>query len=261
MRRTAIAAVCLAAMATAGLTGCGTQQKDGSPSGSRSQGAAKGADREKEPFPGLSGGEIAERALKATTGAESLRMQGDMPDEESGGTLHIDMSLNKKGECAGTLGLDDQGTAELIKTGDSIYMKYDEAFLRAQSEGEPKGQVDATVAMLAGKWTKMSVQGADADDVAAFCDLDVMLGGAEDGSSDATRGRTTTIGGKRALTLRERDGKDDYTFYVATEGEPYLLRLDNASPEEPGSVTFSAFDEPVPARKPSGPVIDLDALG
>lgn len=261
MRRTAIAAVCLAAVATAGLTGCGTQGKDGSPSGSRSQGPAKGADREKEPFPGLSGGEITERALKATTGAESLRMQGDMPDEESGGTLHIDMSLNKKGECAGTLGLDGQGTAELIKTGDSIYMKYDEAFLRAQSEGEPKGQVDATVAMLAGKWTKMSVQGADADDVAAFCDLDVMLGGAEDGSSDATRGRTTTIGGKRALTLRERDGKDDYTFYVATEGEPYLLRLDNASPGEPGTVTFSAFDEPVPARKPSGPVIDLDALG
>src|SRR5690606_13299330 len=90
MRRPRIAAACRAALATAGLTGGGTQQKDGAPSGARSQGAAKGADREKEPFPGLSGGEIAERALKATTGAESLRMQGDMPDEESGGTLHID---------------------------------------------------------------------------------------------------------------------------------------------------------------------------
>ncbi|MEU3949916.1 hypothetical protein [Streptomyces sp. NPDC029526] len=247
MRRTALAAVCLAAAVTAGLTGCGTQDKE--------------PDRAKEPFAGLTGGQIAERALEATTGAESLRMKGDIRDDETGGTLRIDMALNKKGECAGTMGMGDEGTAELIKTGDSIYMKYDEAFLRAQSEGEPKGEVDATVAMLAGKWTKMSLKGADADDVAAFCDLGVVLGDAEDGSSEAERGKTTTIDGKRAITLTEQDGKDAYTFYVATEGKPYLLRLDNTSPEDPGSITFSRFDEPVPARKPSGQVLDLDALG
>ncbi|CAL9514600.1 hypothetical protein [Streptomyces sp. enrichment culture] len=65
----------------------------------------------------------------------------------------------------------------------------------------------------------------------------------------------------RRVRPRRHAAQDACTFCVATEGEPYLLRLDNTSPEDPGSITFSEFDEPVPARKPSGPVRDLDGLG
>ncbi|MGC2999071.1 hypothetical protein ACPF8X_12055 [Streptomyces sp. G35A] len=267
MRHTAVAALCLAAVATAGLTGCAGGDEAGNTS--REPGAQSTAkkpettekQKPKEPFAGLTGGEIAERALEATTGAASLRMKGDIPDEESGGTIHLDMALDKKGDCAGTMGLGDQGEAELVKTGDTLYMKYDEAFLRAQSEGEPKADVDATVTLLAGKWTKTSAKGADAEDIAGFCDLDLVLGGARDGDSDAARGKTTTVGGTPAIVLRERDGKDRYTLYVATEGEPYVLRVDSASAADPGSVTFTDYGRPVPAGKPSGDVLDLDSLG
>ncbi|MER5909272.1 hypothetical protein ABT124_01915 [Streptomyces sp. NPDC001982] len=248
MRRTAFAALFLAAAATAGLTGClpGQDKADSEPKG---------------PFAGLSGGEITDRAVKATTAASSLRMKGDVPDDESGGTIRIDMALDKKGDCAGTMSVGGQGKADLIKTGDTVYMKYDEAFLRAQSKGEPKADTDAAVAMLAGKWTKMAAKGQDAKDIAGFCDLDSVLGGAEDVNSDATRGKTTTVDGTPALVLHEKDGKDRYTLYVATEGKPYLLRIDSTSAEDPGSLTFSDYDEPVPAKKPAGKVIDLDALG
>ncbi|MEV8597663.1 hypothetical protein [Streptomyces sp. NPDC052012] len=277
MRRTALAALCLAAVAGAGLTGClpgedkaskSSQQPEEAKHTKDSKGTKDSKDSKgttdakgkKEPFAGLTGGEITDRALRATTGASSLRMKGDVPDEESGGTLHFDMALNKQGDCAGTLGTGDEGEAELIKTGDTLYLKYDEAFLRAQSKGEPKADVDATVALLAGKWTSMSATGADAEEIASFCDLDQVLGDAEDGGSDATRGRTASVDGTPAIVLTERDGKDSHTFYVATEGEPYLLRIDSRSATDPGSITFTDYEKPVPAQKPEGEVLDLDAL-
>ncbi|BFO22203.1 hypothetical protein SHKM778_85910 [Streptomyces sp. KM77-8] len=116
-------------------------------------------------------------------------MKGNIPDDESGGTIRVDMILNKRGECAGTLGMDGMGEAELVKTGGTLYMKYDAEFLRSQSEGEPKESVDATVALLAGKWTKMSAEGPDAEDFAGFCDLGEVFDGARGGNADATRGR------------------------------------------------------------------------
>ncbi|MFG2264987.1 hypothetical protein [Streptomyces sp. NPDC048720] len=249
MRRTALAAICLITAATAGITGClpGQDKADSKPKG---------------PFAGLSGGQIADRALKATTGAASLRMKGEVADDESTGTIGLDMALDKKGECAGTMSMGGQGKADLIKTGSTVYMKYDEAFLRAQSKGESKADTDAAVDMLAGKWTKMAVKGQDAKDIAGFCDLNSVLAGAGDVSSDATRGKTTTVDGTPAIVLHEKDGKDRYTLYVATEGKPYLLRVDSAAgAKEPVHLAFADYDKPVPAQKPAGKVIDLDALG
>ncbi|MFG3550397.1 hypothetical protein [Streptomyces sp. NPDC047725] len=256
MRRTTLVALCLTAVTTASLTGC-QSGKDGGGGGA----AAATASASAEPFAGLSGDEIADRALKATTGARSLRMTGDVADDESGGTIRIDMAMDRQGECAGTMSLDGQGEAELIKTGDTLYMKYDERFLRAQSEGEPKADTDAAVALLAGRWTKTSATGQDAEDMTGFCDLDAMLDDAEgSGGTDVTRGKTTTVDGTPAIVLHEKDGTDRTTLYVATEGEPYLLRFESASEKDPGALTFSAYDEPVGAKAPPGKILDLDAL-
>jgi hypothetical protein len=250
MRRSSLAALCLAAAATAGLTtGClpGLDKADSTPKG---------------PFAGLSGGEIAERALKATTNASSLRLKGQVADDESKGVIDLDMALNRKGECAGTMSMGGEGKADLIRTGSTVYMKYDEAFLRAQSEGESKADTDAAVAMLAGKWTRMSVKGQDAKDIASLCDLHSVLGDVDNGDSAATRGKTTRVDGTPAITLHEKDGKDRYTAYVATGGTPYLLRVDSQpGAKEPVHLTFTDYGRPVPARKPAGKTIDLDALG
>ncbi|MGW1726307.1 hypothetical protein ACWCQK_25620 [Streptomyces sp. NPDC002306] len=255
MRRTALAALCLVTAAAAGLTGCLSDQDKAQDK----PGSARSA-KPKEPFAGLTGGQIADRALKATTAASSLRMKGDVADDESAGTIRIDMALNTRGECAGTMSMGGQGKADLIKTGDTVYMRYDEEFLRAQSKGEPKADTDAAVALLAGNWTKMAAKGQDAKDIAGFCDLDAVLGGAEDGNSNATRGQTTTVDGTPAIVLHEKDGKERYTLYVATEGEPYLLRIDSKTATDPGTVTFSDYDKPVPAKKPAGKILDLDAF-
>ncbi|MFI0232069.1 hypothetical protein [Streptomyces sp. NPDC017086] len=141
------------------------------------------------------------------------------------------------------------------------FVKYDETFLRAQSEGESAEDTDAAVAMLAGKWTKVAVKGQDAKDLTGFCDLDSTLGDVSGEDTAATRGKTTRIDGKPAITLHEKDGKERYTAYVATEGKPYLLRIDSASgAKEPEHLSFSDYGVPVAAKKPTGKIVDLDAL-
>ncbi|MEU5290080.1 hypothetical protein [Streptomyces umbrinus] len=246
MRRTALAALCIAATAAVSLTGClpGEEKADSKPKG---------------PFAGQTGGEIADQAVKATSNASSLRMKGDIQDD--GSRVGLDMALDRKGECAGTMSTNGQGKADLVKTGDTLYMKYDEKFLRAQSDGASKEETDGVVAMLADKWTKMSATGSDAKDIASFCDLDTVLADFQDVNSDATRGKTTTVDGTPAIVLHEKDGKDAYTLYVATEGKPYLLKVVSKSADDPGTVTFGDFDTPVPAEKPAGKVMDLDEMG
>ncbi|WP_328871893.1 hypothetical protein OHT76_18250 [Streptomyces sp. NBC_00287] len=265
MRRTALAALCLTAVATVAVTGCqGDDKSEGKAKDKPSAGQSDKASPSSEPkeaFAGLTGGEIVDRAVQATSDADSFRIKGDIPDEESGGRIGMDMAVNQQGECAGHMNMDGEGRADLIKTGDTVYMKYDEAFLRSQSEGEPKADTDAVVAMLAGKWTKMSATGGGAEELADFCDVNTILGDATDGESDATRGKTTTVDGTPAITLHEKDGKESFTLYVATEGEPYVLKLVSTTPGDSGSLSFSDYDKPVPADKPTGEILDLDALG
>ncbi|WP_371661967.1 hypothetical protein [Streptomyces sp. NBC_00280] len=268
MRRSTLAALCLTAVTVAGVAGC--QSGDSKPSGQAAEKAAgktadKKAAKPKDPFAGLTASEIAERSLTATSGASSLRMTGNVPDDESGGTIRIDMALDKRGDCAGTMSMNREGKAELVKSGTTLYMRYDEKFLRAQSEGSSKEEADAVVAMLAGKWTKMSATGSDAKDLADFCDLDSVLADFKEADSGpgfgVTRGGTTTVGGVPAVVVTEKDGKDKYTMYVASKGKPYLLQVDSKSAKDPGTIVFSDYDKPVAARKPSGEILDLDALG
>jgi hypothetical protein len=242
MRRTALAALCIAAAATFSLTGCLPGDKD----------------EPKGPFAGLTGDEIANKAVKATSDAESLRMKGEGQDKSAGGTVQMDIAMNKKGDCAGTLSMNGEGKTELIKVGDTIYMKYDEAFLRAQSKGSSKEETDMVVDMLADKWTKTSATAEDSKDIASFCDLDTMLADFKDVNSDATRGKAAKVDGTPAIVLNEKDGKDRYTLYVATEGKPYLLRAVSKSADEPSDLTLTDYNKPVPAEAPKGKIIDLD---
>ncbi|ATL28321.1 hypothetical protein [Streptomyces formicae] len=251
-RRTAIAAVCLATAATVGLTACGTE------SGKKDRVAAA---KPKGPFAGMSGGEIAEKAMKTTAGAKSLRISGDVADAETG-LMSMDMALDTGGRCAGTMGMGDQGSMELRIPGrTTAYLKYDEKFLRAQSKGEPAADVQAAVDMLANRWTKTRTTSEDAKEISGFCDLDALLADFK-GGSVARRGGTTTVEGTPAIKLTESSGKDKYTIYVATEGKPYLLRIDTTTGGgKPETLTFGDYDKPVKATPPTGDVVDLDELG
>ncbi len=257
MRRTVLTTAALALSAALALTACGTEKPDGS--SDKAKNAGNSAAKSKEPFADASGPEIADQAIEATTSAKSLRVKGTVPDEDMG-AITLDMAMDTRGVCAGSMSVGGQGKADIVNDGKTVYMKYDEAFLRAQSKGEPKAEVDAAVDMLGDRWVKTSATGADAADLKAMCDLDQLLGEFKGGDSAARKGKLTTVDGQEAITLTESDGGERYTVYVATEGKPYLLKLTGDSAKDGEDLTFSEYDKPVEAKAPTGDVLDLDKL-
>ncbi|MER7170828.1 hypothetical protein [Streptomyces mesophilus] len=257
MRRTVLTTAALALSAALALTACGSEKSGSSPD--KGKNAGTGADRSKEPFADVSGPEIADQAVEATSSAKSLRVKGTVPDAELG-AITLDMAMDTKGVCAGSMSVGGQGKAEIVNDGRTVYMKYDEAFLRAQSKGEAKAEVDAAVDMLGDRWVKTSATGEGSEDLKAFCDLDQLLGEFKGGDSAARKGKVTTVDGQEAITLTEKDGSETYTIYVATKGEPYLLKLTSDAAKEGEDLTFTDYDKPVDAKAPSGDVLDLDKM-
>ncbi|MEU3184337.1 hypothetical protein ABZ707_09000 [Streptomyces sp. NPDC006923] len=254
VRRGVLGALCAVAALT--LPACGPLGQDakdpGKPAGSRT-------DKKPAPFADLSGPEIADKAVKATRGASSLTLKADLRDPEEGHIV-FDMALSTKGDCTGTLSMNDEGTVIITKVAKTVYMKYDEEFLRAQGKGEPKADTDAVVKMLANRWVKTDASSADAKDFTGFCDLDQLLSDYEGGSL-ARKGPLSTVNGRPAMSLKEVDAKDTYTIHVATEGEPYLLKIVSTG-SDPATMVFSDYNKPVPAKAPTDKdILDLDKLG
>jgi hypothetical protein len=254
--RTAARLTAAAATAVLLVTGCqsGSDAKD-----SKGSTDSQGSSAQKEPFAGLSGEEIADKAVKATTDAGSLRLKGSVPDEETGKTMTMDIAMNQKGECAGTISPEGEGTMEIISTEKTLYMKLDEKSLRAQNKDQDAATIDAMVDMIGGKWAKTSAGGTD--DLTEMCDLDNVLGELEGASTaGAKRGKETELAGTPAFTVTAKEGKGSTTMYVATEGEPYLLQVDTTESGSPVSLTFSDYDKPVRTAAPKGEIVDLDNL-
>ncbi|GHE90752.1 lipoprotein [Streptomyces longispororuber] len=260
--RTAFAALCLVAAASVTLTACGDGDDSGNKSGKSGTkaGAKASAAAKKEPFAGLSGPQIVDKALKATSGASSLRVKGSMAGD--GGPGSIDLALDTKGQCVGSIGSAGEGSIDLIGKGDTVYMRYDAAFLRSEMKGEPKTEVDGAIEMMADRWTKSTAKGAEKKEFAEFCDLKTLLADFKGTGSVARKGKATTVDGVPALTLHETDGKERSTLYVAAEGEPYLLKAvhEPGKGKKPDTIVLTDFDKPVRATPPNGDVLDLDEL-
>ncbi|MFE2600627.1 hypothetical protein ACFXCZ_29715 [Streptomyces sp. NPDC059396] len=269
-RRGAFAAVCAAAVLTLAACGAsdakgsggsntdtGTGASTGSDSGSDSD-SGKNSAKKAEPFADLSGPEIVKKSFAVVRAASSLTLKADT--KEGTGTVLTDMALDKKGNCAGTMSMNGEGTATLSKVGATVYMKFDEEMLRAQGKGQPKEETDAVVKMLADRWVKTDGKAPDAKDLMEFCDLDDFLAEFENGDSVARKGPLTTVDGQQAITLYETDGTSDYTMYVATEGKPYLLKV-VVKGKDAGTMAFTDYNKPVPAKVPADKdIVDLDNL-
>lgn len=62
--------------------------------------------------------------------------------------------------------------------------------------------------------------------------------------------------------LTKKDGAETFTFYVAKEGEPYLLKFTSEGGKEPKSAAFSDFNAPITVTvPPADQVVDPSKLG
>lgn len=221
------------------LTGCGD-----------SDGGDNGGDGG---FEGQSADKIVAQAKSDMGDLTSVRVVGGLTSD--GQKVELDMQLSTEGECTGTMGFNG-GEAELLGTGGSMWMKPDEAFWKSfAGDSAPK-----IIAAIGDKWVVMP---AGNDGAAEFCDLDELLDELIQDDDDTTYSKKETedVDGEKALAVESTDDDGSSTGYVLVDEPHYLVKVEKTEGDEPGSVTFSEFDEAIDVKAPADDeVIDMNSL-
>ncbi|MEU5658305.1 hypothetical protein ABZ802_22190 [Streptomyces sp. NPDC047737] len=151
------------------------------------------------------------------------------------------MTTDLKSRCQVRNTFSRSGTLEQIRIGETDYVRPDKAYLEAWS-GNDLGDAEP------GVWAKVSVSRSQPGDGLSQCTRPFESFGT------ATKGEATRIEGREALGLNVTDPADKegkYSFYVATEGEPHLLKAVYRSGKQVTTTSFSDFDEPLDIRPPA----------
>ncbi|WP_329403823.1 hypothetical protein OG523_05420 [Streptomyces virginiae] len=203
---------------------------------------------------------IAQASREAMAGVTSMRMVGQVTN--TSGTTALDLRFDEQGNCVGTVTPPgDAGSAAIVKRGDDVWMKLDDALLRAQAPG-PAGE-DA-IALINGRYLHGTTDSVQLREFAQLCDLDFFKKefSSKPPSEQLVKGSRTTVDGRPAITVTSRRDGRTGAYQVSTEDEPYLLRVQGTDESgERVAATFSAFDEPVKATPPApADSVDLTQL-
>lgn len=196
----------------------------------------------------LPASDILTKAMAALRAASSVHIKGEVTDE--GKPIGLDLAVTDKKDGVGTLTMAGQ-SVELTKIGTDVYMKADAGFWK-QFAG---AQGDVIATLLQGKYLKASATDAEFRSLAVFFDLVAAI----DLKGEATKGETKTINGITAIALTQKDSTSAGTLWVATQGEPYPLRLEG--PKGEGAIDFTDYGKPVDIKTPpADQVIDVAKL-
>ncbi|MEU9061244.1 hypothetical protein AB0D13_20900 [Streptomyces sp. NPDC048430] len=162
-----------------------------------------------------------------------------------------EMTTDLKSRCKVRNTYSRSGTLEQIRIGETDYVRPDTKYLEAWS-GNQLGAARPNV------WAKVPVARSKPGDGLSQCTRPFETFGT------ATKGEATRVGGREALGLKVTDPADKdgaYVFYVATNGEPHLLKAVYKGGEGGKQLTttlFGDFDEPLDIRPPaSAEVLDM----
>ncbi|MFJ9690079.1 hypothetical protein ACIRRX_30875 [Streptomyces bacillaris] len=206
--------------------------------------------------------QITERSRDALLKVTSLRLSARGSVDGSGDSMSVDLALDRDGDCAGGIDMGEDGSVEIVKRADDVWLKPDRAFWETHV---PVGG-STFDAILDGRYMKAKADDPRLLSVTEVCDLDTFRELVEDNRDAAdrgtlTKGRETEVNGAPVVPVTRARGDERVTVFVATEGEPYPVRIAVEGPEEKGTVTFSGFDRPVPAGTPSADeTVDVTAL-
>ncbi|MER7173475.1 hypothetical protein [Streptomyces mesophilus] len=232
------------------LAACG-DDSGGSGGGSGGNGDNGGGSGDKESsIADKSAKEISDAAQQALLDAKSLRMSMDSGGSSSGGEPQsFDLAVDQQGNCAGTFKMPEgKGSFDILKRGEKVWIKADAAFWKAM--GGPNG--DAAAEMLKDKHLMGDTKDPQLSQLSSSCNLKALqkeMGGEGD-TGKLKKGGTSTIDGQEAIALEETDAGEKSTIHVATEGEPYPLKIVSQEDGKEQTVSFSDYDEPVPSETP-----------
>lgn len=205
--------------------------------------------------------EIFAQAEAAMKSLDSFSVTGvGVLDGES---LTFESSVSRDGDCQATLRLGLQ-QAELRTRAGERYIRGNDSFWGEETDG-----AGPTLAELKDRWVAAPPRRRGDDDYFNICrwqhfrDVVATFGDeVEDGAEyETVEGRNNT--GRPSIELVSRDGGTTIRVWVATDGDPVVLRFSEKTFGVTESVFFRDFDEPVDVELPPASEVldytDLDA--
>ncbi|MFJ6698291.1 hypothetical protein ACIQM4_19775 [Streptomyces sp. NPDC091272] len=245
-----VPAIACAAL-VAGLSGCADSEAPAASDGKKSPAA------EKKAFDGQQPDQIADKAVASTKKAGSVRITAEASDGTRKSTA--DFAVDTKGNCQGTNTTQD-AKAEMLRVDGSTFIKGNEQYWAAavKQQGGGAKEQKATAAYK-DKWVKLPP--AEAKALQGGCDKDAVIALLDRDKTERqgmTRGQDTQVDGKQAAVLQKKSAQGgSITMYVAAEGEPYILKVEEKGGKVPATTTFSDYDKPVEAKAPpAGEIVD-----
>ncbi|WP_316521788.1 hypothetical protein [Kitasatospora brasiliensis] len=243
-RLVSTAAICL--LLVGGTAACGSSKSDGKSGDAK--GDTKASSAEKLDTDKLSAQEIEKKAKDALATATSLRMAGTI--DTGKGAMELDLSMDDKSQCTGTIGMPGMGKFEMISDGKTSYVKPDTAFWT--NAGGPNGAKAAE--MFKGRYLTGFESDPSMGSLTKMCDLGDFGKKIADGgvSGKTEKGSAGDVNGVKTFSLKTTDAQgESSTLQVATEGKPYPVQIEHSGAKDGnGKIGFSNYDKPLTIQVP-----------
>jgi hypothetical protein len=232
----ASAAILGAASACSSSGSSGAASSTSATSGTTSSASAQGGGA----LDGLSADQIASKATADLKVVSSVHVKGAV--KSSGQNMALDLTLGTQG-CTGTMGISGQGSFVLLKIGQTLWIKPDDAFWKHAAGSDGAGVID----LLSGKFIKTSASGSSLASIGDLCNPAKFAKSFGSNMTGMAKGSTTTIAGQPALQIK--DTGDSASAYVTVEAKPEFLRLDGGGSN--GQLDFTNYNAPLHLTPPS----------
>jgi len=237
----AVAVSCLAA------TACG-----GTSAASRS--VAPSASSAPDPLAGLSASKVIAEADADAQSAPSVTLDGT--GIEQGQRALIDIGIKRGEGCTGSVDLGSKGGFKLIVIGKTVYLNPNKQFWQANA-GANASAASAVIAIVNGRYLKLPASDKFVAGLADLCNWSKLI---DDGSDTFTKGKVTTLDGRRVLPIKVSDGSTDYV--TDTSKPEYLEGFSPKGTKGGSGKAIITVGAPVTlTAPPASQVIDGTVLG
>lgn len=167
-----------------------------------------------------------------------------------GAAMTFDARIRTKDD-AGTGTLTVKGARiDLVRLGDKLYIKGDQAFFTAQ------GLPATLVSRVAGKWLVSAAGSGPLADLGTFFSLDELL--KPEGTIE--KGIRTTIHGRAVIEVKDTSQDNPGSLYVRTTGDPVVEQITSSGTDK-ATLDFTEYGVKVDVTAPAGAVDLNSALG
>lgn len=181
----------------------------------------------------------------------------------AGTTVKMDLTVDKKGNCRGSMQVAGTGLLNIIRTAELVHVNGDAEFWRniAAQKKASKKQENALVGTFAARWVRIPMSNPQARQMSSACDQVTPLTSVGANAVKAKESGTSLIDGRAVVAVSAETAQGgEETYWIATEGTPHLLKA-LVGGEAAGEIAYSAFDTPVDTAPPAdSEVIDISKL-